>query len=92
MLASRMEMKRPSSAHACGSSSDVLPRWMTRLIASKSTACVTLFLLTFLVTSVPVMMRWSTSETRIFRAWSSGGGKNCSMRSSFICSHGVGMP
>ena len=37
----------------------LLPRWMTKLIASNSTACVALFLLTFLVTSVPETMRWS---------------------------------
>ena len=92
MLASRMEMKRPSRLHACGSCSHVGPMWMTSWIASKSTACVELFLLTFLVTSVPATMRCSTSLTRILRACSSGGGKNCSMRSSLICSHGVGMP
>ena len=114
MFASRIEMNRPSKPHACGKSSVAFPRWMTRLIASKRTACVTLFLLTFLVTScvarvcesqnglemccaraasgarcecdhsgqltVPVMMRCSTSDTRIFNACSSGGGKNFERR------------
>eukprot|EP00965_Chrysotila_dentata_P196516 6177624-Pleurochrysis_carterae.AAC.2 len=38
-------------AVACWSVSALEPRWIVRLIASKSTACVALFLLTFLVTS-----------------------------------------
>ena len=54
-------------------------------MASKTMACCALFLLIFLATSLPVMMRLRVLLSMRLLAGSSGSGKYCSTLRHFTC-------